>query len=75
MAERIVETEREVPRDTTVVHEHDADRGNNTGLIIAVVIILVIVLLLIFGRGLIGGSSGSGGSAPSIPSTGSSSGQ
>jgi hypothetical protein len=73
MAERIVETEREVPRDTTVVHEHDADRGNNTGLIIAVVIILVIVLLLIFGRGLFGG--GSGGSAPSIPSTGSSSGQ
>jgi len=66
MADRVIErTEKETPRDTVVVHDDRADRGSNTGVIIAVIVLVILLLLLFFGSRLFGGGGG-GSSTPNV---------
>ena len=73
MADRIIEkterTEKEVPRETVVVHDREPERRGSNAWVIVAVIVLVIILLLIFGHGLIGGGGGGTSPTPSAPTT------
>lgn len=74
MADRIIErtehTEKEVPRDTVVVHDRPEEKDSPVGWIVGLIVALIIlILLLVLGHGFLGGGGG-GSTTPTTPSTG-----